>query len=115
MNTTQQRLTTRAQIVALREEGLTVRAIADRFAVSTSTVKRWIRRYAESGILTDLVIVPDRKERLTEQHLAVRLQFAQQYVGEDPEFWSRVVFTNEKTFASTNHGKIHFWRINRTR
>ncbi|KAG7163744.1 putative Homeodomain-like domain-containing protein 11, partial [Homarus americanus] len=52
MNTAQQRLTTRGQIIALREEGLTVRAIADRLAVSTSTVKRWIRRYAE----TDLVM-----------------------------------------------------------
>ncbi|XP_042218390.1 vesicle-associated protein 1-1-like isoform X1 [Homarus americanus] len=47
-------LTTCCQIIALREEGLTVRAIADQLAVSTSTVKRWIRRYAEMGILTDL-------------------------------------------------------------
>ncbi|KAG7156747.1 hypothetical protein Hamer_G006747 [Homarus americanus] len=35
MNTPQQHLTTRGQIIALREEGLTVRAIADRLAVST--------------------------------------------------------------------------------
>ncbi|KAG7154093.1 hypothetical protein Hamer_G024957 [Homarus americanus] len=30
--------------------------------------------------------------------------------------WSfgRVVFTDEKTFASTNHGKIHLWRPNYT-
>ncbi|KAG7158984.1 putative Homeodomain-like domain-containing protein 13 [Homarus americanus] len=48
MNTTQQHLTTRSQIIALREEGLTVRAIADQLAVSTSTVKRWIIRYAET-------------------------------------------------------------------
>ncbi|KAG7165334.1 putative Transposable element Tc1 transposase-like 36, partial [Homarus americanus] len=167
MNTTQQRLTTRAQIIALREEGLTVRAIADRPAVSTSTVKRWIRRYAETGILTDLGIkkttsptdystrvedaviiaairnnlfnlspserhsaqtvrsrlheadiqhrVPAIKERLTDHHRTGRLQFAQQYVGEDPEFWSRVVFTDEKIFASTNHRKIHLWRPNCTR
>ncbi|KAG7158825.1 putative Transposable element Tc1 transposase-like 63, partial [Homarus americanus] len=101
MNTTQQRLTTRGQIITLRE-GLTVRAIADRLAVSTSTVKRWTKRYAETGILTDLGITG-------------RLQFSQQYVGEDPEFWSRVVFTEEKTFASTNHGKINLWRPNCTR
>ncbi|KAG7158021.1 putative winged helix-turn-helix domain containing protein 1, partial [Homarus americanus] len=53
MNTTQKRLTTRGQIIALRE-GLTVRAIADRLTVWTSTVRRWIVRYAETGILTDL-------------------------------------------------------------
>ncbi|KAG7157132.1 putative Transposable element Tc1 transposase-like 37 [Homarus americanus] len=170
MNTTQQSLTTRGQKITLREEGLTVRSIADRLAVSTSTVKRWIRRYAETDILTDLerrprprlttmdedaVIiaairnnpfsnpvaireafhldvctqtvrsrlheasiqhrVPAIKERLTEQHRTGRLQFAQQYVGEDLEFWSRVVFTDEKTFASTNHSKTHLWRLNRTR
>ncbi|KAG7156746.1 putative Transposable element Tc1 transposase-like 32, partial [Homarus americanus] len=48
-------------------------------------------------------------ERLTEQ------QFAQQYVGEDLESLSRIVFTYEKTFVSTYHGKIHLWRPNRTR
>ncbi|KAG7169092.1 putative Transposable element Tc1 transposase-like 51 [Homarus americanus] len=114
MNTAQQRLTTRGQIIALREEGFTVRAIADRLTVSISIVKRWIWRYAETSILTDLGIVPPIKERLTEQHRTGRLLFAQQYVGEDLEFWSRVVFADEKTFASTNHGKIHLWRPNRT-
>ncbi|KAG7158004.1 putative Homeodomain-like domain-containing protein 18, partial [Homarus americanus] len=63
MNTTQQLLTTRGQIITLREEGLTACAIADRLAVSTSTVKRWIRRYAETGILTDLERRP--RPRLT--------------------------------------------------
>ncbi|KAG7164305.1 putative Transposable element Tc1 transposase-like 27 [Homarus americanus] len=48
MSTMQQRLTTCGQIIALREEGLMVRAIADRLAVSTSTLERWIRRYAET-------------------------------------------------------------------
>ncbi|KAG7175263.1 putative Transposable element Tc1 transposase-like 20 [Homarus americanus] len=48
MDTTQQSLTTRDQIIARREEGLTVRAITDQLAVSTSTVKRCIRRYAET-------------------------------------------------------------------
>ncbi|KAG7166709.1 putative Transposable element Tc1 transposase-like 41 [Homarus americanus] len=146
MNTTQQHLTTRGQIIALRQEGLTVRAIADRLAVSTSTVKRWIRRYAETVAIrnnpfSNTVAVREAlhldvcaqtvrsrlheasiqhrvlaiKERLTEQHRTGRLQFAQQYVGEDLEFWSRVVFTDEKTFASTNHSKIHLWRPNRTR
>ncbi|KAG7177314.1 putative Transposable element Tc1 transposase-like 18 [Homarus americanus] len=136
----QQRLTTRGQIIALLEEGLTMRAIADRLAVSTSTVKReedaaiivaiqnnpfsnagairealhldvcaqTVRsRLLEAGIQRRVSAI---KERLTDQHRTGRLQFAQQYVGEDLEFWSRVVFTDEKTFASTNHGKIHMWR-----
>ncbi|KAG7170026.1 putative Transposable element Tc1 transposase-like 46 [Homarus americanus] len=59
--------------------------------------------------------VPAIKERLTEQHSTGLLQFAQQYVGESLEFWLRVVFTDEKTFASTNHGKIHLWLPNSTR
>ncbi|KAG7156421.1 putative Transposable element Tc1 transposase-like 28, partial [Homarus americanus] len=151
------RLTTRGQIIVLREEGLTVLAIVDRLAFLTSPVKRWIRRYAETGNLTDLedhaprlttrdedvalIVaiqnnpfsnavairealhldvctqtvrsrlheagiqhrVPAIRERQTEQHRTGRLQFAQQYGGVDPEFWSRVVFTDDKTFASTNH------------
>ncbi|KAG7162986.1 putative Transposable element Tc1 transposase-like 24 [Homarus americanus] len=57
--------------------------------------------------------VPAIKERLTDQHHSGHLQFVQQYVGKGLEFWSRVVFTDEKTFASTNHGKIHLWKPNR--
>ncbi|KAG7157168.1 putative Transposable element Tc1 transposase-like 38, partial [Homarus americanus] len=44
-------------------KALPVRAIADRLVVSTSTVKRWIRRYVETGILTDLERRP--RPRLT--------------------------------------------------
>ncbi|KAG7156753.1 putative Transposable element Tc1 transposase-like 33 [Homarus americanus] len=148
MNITQQRLTTHGQIIALRE-GLTVRAIADRLVVSTSTVTRLIRRYAETerrprprlttGDEDATIIVAIQNNPFSNAvairealHLDVCAQtvrsclheagkqhrvpaFAQQYVREDPEFWSRVVFTDEKTFASTNHGKIHLWRPNRTR
>ncbi|KAG7166386.1 Transposable element Tcb1 transposase-like 5 [Homarus americanus] len=109
-------LTTHCHIIALREEGLTVRDIADRLAV-----KRWIRRYAKTTVRSRLHEVgiqhgvPAKKKQRTEQHRTGRFQFAQQYVGEDLEFWSQVVFTDEKTFASTNHGKIHLWRPDRTR
>ncbi|KAG7163345.1 putative Transposase-containing protein 4 [Homarus americanus] len=131
MNTTQQRLTTRGQIVALREEGLTVRAITRPtccFDFNCEEVDQEICRNGEALHLDSAQTVRSRlheagiqhrvlaiKERLTEQHLTRRLQFAQQYVGEDLEFWSRVVFTDEKTFASPNHGKTHLWRPNRTR
>ncbi|KAG7171999.1 putative Transposable element Tc1 transposase-like 19 [Homarus americanus] len=177
MNTTQQHLTTRGQILALREEGLTVREEVDqeicrnrlrvyatalipgydtgdpktilclfserrsrprlntrdedtaiiaaiqnnpfsnpvviREALHLDVCAQTFRsRLHEAGIQHR---VPAIKERLTDQHRTGRLQFAQQYVGEDPEFWSRVVFTDEKTFASSNHGKIHLWRPNCTR
>ena len=56
-----------------------------------------------------------KKESLTEQHRAGRLAFAQRYVGEDLEFWSRVVFTDEKSFSSTSHGRMLNWRPNNTR
>ncbi|KAG7163941.1 putative Homeodomain-like domain-containing protein 14, partial [Homarus americanus] len=102
MNTTQQRLITRGQIIALREEGLPVRAITDQLDVSTSTVKRRPRprlttRDEDAAIIAaiqnnplfDAVTIREAlhlDERLAEQHRTGRLQFAQQYVGEEPEF-----------------------------
>ncbi|KAG7166892.1 putative Transposable element Tc1 transposase-like 60, partial [Homarus americanus] len=135
------------QIIALLEEGLTVRAIADRLAVSTSTVKRWIRRYAETerrprprlttrdedaAIIVAIqnnsfpkpvaigealhldVCAQTVRSRLHEAGIQHKSPCHKQYVGEDLEFWSRLVFTDEKTFASNNHGKIHLWRPNCT-
>ena len=54
MNRQQRQIAVRAQIVALRESGLTVQAIADRLAISPTTVTKWKRRHAETGDLTDL-------------------------------------------------------------
>ena len=59
--------------------------------------------------------IPAVKERLYERHQVGRLQFAEQYVGEDLDFWARVIFSDEKTFNSTNHGRIHCWRPTNTR
>ena len=47
--------------------------------------------------------MPAVKEKLTDVHRANRLLFAQQYVGEGLDYWSRVIFTDEKTFCSTAH------------
>ena len=77
--------------------------------VSATTV-RW--RLNAGGIHHE---VPAIKERLTEEHRAARFAFAQEHVGKDLEFWSNVIFTDEKTFASTNHGRLHMWRPNNTR
>lgn len=77
--------------------------------VSATTVRR---RLHEAGIHHR---VPATKERLTAAHRAGRLAFANQYVGHDFNFWSRVVFSDEKTFSSFNHGRLHVWRENNTR
>ena len=58
---------------------------------------------------------PAIKEKLTDLHRANRLRFAQRYAGEDLDFWGKVIFSDEKTFASTTHGQLHCWRPNDTR
>ncbi|KAK4316369.1 hypothetical protein Pmani_012498 [Petrolisthes manimaculis] len=50
---------------------------------------------------------PAIKPKLTERHQELRLQFAQQYVHQELNFWGRVIFSDEKTFSSTSHGKLH--------
>lgn len=58
---------------------------------------------------------PAIKEALTDRHREGRLQFAREYVNKGMDFWSRVVFSDENTFASSTHGKIHCWRQDNTR
>jgi len=58
---------------------------------------------------------PAVKERLTERHRQGRLQFAQQHIDKDLDYWGRVIWTDEKTFCSTAHGKLHCWRRDNTR
>ncbi|KAK3874769.1 hypothetical protein Pcinc_020331 [Petrolisthes cinctipes] len=77
--------------------------------VSASTIRR---RLQEAGINQGL---PMEQEWFTDQHRASRLTFAKKYVDKDVEFWSRVVFTDEKKFITTNHGNIEICRINNTR
>lgn len=87
--------------VALREEL--------QLYVSVQTVRR--RLHAE-GIHHR---TPATKQFLTARHREGRLRFAEAHVQEDLDYWARVIFTDEKTFSSTNHGKLHCWRKNNTR
>lgn len=80
-----------------------------RLDVSLTTVRR---RLHKAGIHHR---VPAVKGKLTAQHREWRLRFAEQYVGEDLNFWARVLFSDKKTFNSTNHGQLHCWRHNNTR
>lgn len=77
--------------------------------VSSMTVRR---RLHGAGIHHR---TPAKKELLTERHKAGRLQFAQRHAAMGMDFWGRVVFTDEKCFSSTSHGKQHCWRTNKTR
>lgn len=52
------------------------------------------------------------KPLLTESHKRARLEFALKYLDFD---WSNVIFTDEKTFKSSQHGRLSLWRRNNTR
>ncbi|KAK3883897.1 hypothetical protein Pcinc_011800 [Petrolisthes cinctipes] len=54
MNHHDQHISERSRIVALHDEGLSNRAIAGRLRVSLPTVRKWIRRWQETGNLNDL-------------------------------------------------------------
>ena len=58
---------------------------------------------------------PAVKQKLEDRHKAARLEFAQRYVDEGLDFWGRVIFSDEKTFASNMHGRLHCWRRDNTR
>ncbi|KAL7646945.1 UNVERIFIED_CONTAM: hypothetical protein RMT77_002202 [Armadillidium vulgare] len=70
------------------------------------------RRLHENGIHHR---TPAVKQKLTEAHKTERLRFAREYINNDMNFWSKVIFTDEKTFSSTDHGPLHCWRVNNTR
>ncbi|XP_047993531.1 uncharacterized protein LOC125231968 [Leguminivora glycinivorella] len=55
---------------------------------------------------------PAVKPLLTERHKTARLQFAKDHLDYD---WSNVIFTDEKSFRSSQHGRLHLWRRNNTR
>ncbi|KAK4310713.1 hypothetical protein Pmani_017742 [Petrolisthes manimaculis] len=116
-------LALRSEIVALRSHGLSIRKIANQLSLSSPTVIKWIKRYEGGGTLTDLKRKP--RPRLTTNQIDEKIR---QAVEENPftnahairdrlqlDFWSRVVFTDEKKFTSTNLGKIQICRTNNTR
>lgn len=115
----------RGQYVGLREAWLSISQTARQMGVSRLTVRLWLERYDASGNLLDLPgpgrtrglhhRVPAVKERLEDRHREGRLRFAQQYVDENIDFRGRVSFTDEKTFSSTNFGRLHCWRMKNSR
>lgn len=59
--------------------------------------------------------VAAKKIKLTEERKQSRLLFALNYIYREPQFWNRVIFTDEKTFQSTYNGSIRVYRPDRTR
>ncbi|XP_076036123.1 X-ray repair cross-complementing protein 5-like isoform X2 [Oratosquilla oratoria] len=57
----------RGRIIGLRNEGLSIRAIASELSISTRTVAKWIRRWQQSGNLTNQVKRP--RSRVTTRQL----------------------------------------------
>lgn len=53
-----------------------------------------------------------KKVALTTAHKEARLRFAQTYLNFD---WSTTIFTDEKCFKSSQHGRLNLWRYNSTR
>jgi hypothetical protein len=51
-----------------------------------------------------------RKALLSNECKQSRVVFALNYVYGDPDFWKRIVFTDEKTFKSGNDGRIRVYR-----
>lgn len=156
----------RARIIVLSEEGYGIREISRNLNISRNTVRTWIRRHAEEGILEDRrrhnhgvhrltnqqridmqhhyeehPFTPTRyfaarydvclqtirnylhgtglhyrhyaeKVALTDAHKTARLNFARNYLDFD---WTNTIFSDEKTFRSSQHGRLTLWRYNNTR
>ena len=67
------------------------------------TIQTYRKRLHEAGIHHR---VPATKPFLTERHKEQRMAFALQYYPKDYSFWRYVVFCDEKTFSTTDHGQL---------
>lgn len=102
-----------ARILAhIRDHPFTNAAATKERATVDSSLTTIRRRLHKEGLHHR---VPAVKEKLTAEHRAGRLRFAEQYVDKDLDFWARVIFSDETTFYSHNHGRLHCWRPNNTR
>lgn len=79
---------------------------AEAFEVHPSTVRRHLHTMGLHHRR------PAKKIALTDAHKAARLIFARQYLNFD---WTTTAFIDEKTFQSSQTGRLHLWRIDKTR
>ncbi|XP_047998342.1 uncharacterized protein LOC125235798 [Leguminivora glycinivorella] len=82
------------------------RHFAEAFEVHPSTIRRHLHAMGVHHRR------PAKKIALTDAHKAARLIFARRYLNFD---WTTTAFIDEKTFQSSQTGRLHLWRIDRTR
>lgn len=70
------------------------------------------RRLKEAGIHNH---APARKPFLTEVNKQNRLNFANEFINRDEDFWTSVIFSDEKTFQSCYNGRLRVYRPRNTR
>jgi transposase len=88
-------------------------AVAIRSSLHLAVTPRTVRRRLHEANIHHRI--PACKHFLTEQHKEARLHFAQLHANKTQDFWEQIIFTDEKTFRSSDHGKLHCWRPNNTR
>lgn len=137
METFGTKISLRGRIVGMREQGASISSIARDLGLTRNTVRKWCNRWEEEGDLRDhsrcggprktsaaddqRIIDEATRNPLTNAvairyalHLGVS-SYAQRYAQEGLQFWARVIFSDEKTFVSNTHSRLHCWRPNNTR
>ena len=100
-------------ITEVATQGSHTNAVAIRDTLNLDVSAGTIRNRLHAGGIHHRT--PVVKQKLEDRHKAARLEFAQRYVDEGLDFWGRVIFSDEKTFASNMHGRLHCWRRDNTR
>jgi hypothetical protein len=70
------------------------------------------RRIKQAGLKNSAAA---RKPFLTEENKRHRVEFATNFLNENEEFWTSVVFTDEKTFQSCYNGRLRVYRPRNSR
>lgn len=79
------------------------------FPGSLRTTQRRLKQYGLKNCAAA------HKVFLTEEHKQRRVQFANEFLQQGNEFWNNVVFSDEKTFQSSNNGRLRVYRPRNTR
>lgn len=86
--------------------------VAFKAGIDNAHISTINRRLIEAGIKSNIAAV---KDILTDDHRAGRLAFARRYVNQPIDFWRRVIFTDEKSWSSTSHGRVRVRRLRKER
>jgi len=101
-----------AAIVAASEESPMTSAMAVWQQLQLDVTPRTVRRRLHEAGRHHRT--PANKE-LCERNIADRLRFCDQHRDHNGDYWSNVIFLDEKTFRSDCHGALHCWRPDGTR